>query len=116
WGNQKKWGFLSSINIPDGYRIPKANKLMALWEGICHGWAVAAGGSARPLKTVNIRLPNGKILPFYPDDIKALISLMYANSVVQDNVIVEGLRCDDKRPERDKFGRYIDELPKKEGE
>lgn len=116
WGNQKKWGFVSSIDIPEGYRIPKANRLMALWEGICHGWAVAAGGIERPLKTVTLKLPNGKKLPFYPDDIKALISLMYANSVVQDNVIVEGLRCNDKNPAQDEFGRYIDEMPKKEGE
>lgn len=116
WGNQKKWGFLSSIEIPEGYRVPKANRLMALWEGICHGWAVAAGGYPRPEKTVTITLPDGKKLPFYPDDIKALISLAFANSVVQDNVIVEGFRCNAKRPKKDKNGRYIDELPKKEGE
>ncbi|MBY0516301.1 MAG: hypothetical protein K2P81_05300 [Bacteriovoracaceae bacterium] len=116
WGNSKKWGFLSSIEIPEGYRVPKANTLMALWEGICHGWAVAAGGYPRPLKTVTITLPNGKRLPFYPADIKALVSLMFANSIVQDNVIVEGFRCNAKRPKKDKNGRYIDELPKKEGE
>ncbi len=116
WGNNKKWGFLSSIEIPEGYRLPKSNRLMALWEGICHGWAVAAGVYPRPEKTVEVRLPNGKRLPFYPDDIKALISLFYANSNVQDQVIVEGYRCDDKRPAQDEFGRYVDELPKKEGE
>ncbi|MFP5490142.1 MAG: hypothetical protein ACLGG0_01480 [Bacteriovoracia bacterium] len=116
WGNSKKWGFLSSIEIPEGYRIPKANRLMALWEGICHGWAVAAGVYPRPEKTVTVKLPNGKSLPFYPDDIKALVSLMYANSILQDNVLIEGYRCDDKNPPQDEFGRFIDEMPKKEGE
>ncbi len=108
WGNEKKWGFLSAIALPDGYRIPKANKFMALWEGICHGWAVAAGHSPRPEKTVFVTLPNGKRMPFYPNDIKALISLMWANSTIQSNVIFEGNRCNKKSPDKDKFGRYID--------
>lgn len=108
WGNEKKWGFLSAIEIPDGYRIPNANKLMALWEGICHGWAVAAGHSPRPEKTVTVTLPNGKKMPFYPNDIKALVSLMWANSTIQSNVIFEGNRCNKKNPDKDKYGRYID--------
>ena len=116
WGETKKWGFLSSIDIPEGYRIPKANKLMAFWEGICHGWAVAAGTYPRPTKTVEITLPDGRILPFYPHDIKALVSLYYANSILQDNVMIEGYRCNEKNIPKDKFGRHIDNLPKKAGE
>lgn len=116
WGEKKKWGFLSSIALPQGYRIPKANKLMAFWEGICHGWAVAAGTYPRPSKTVTVTLPDGRKLPFYPHDIKALISLYYANSVLQDNVLIEGYRCNEKNIKKDQFGRHIDELPKKEGE
>jgi hypothetical protein len=108
WGEKKKWGFLSSIDLPAGYRIPEASKLMALWEGICHGWAVAAGHTDRPEKTVWVTLPNNKKMPFYPNDIKALISLMWANSTIQDAVIVEGLRCNRKSPKKDDFGRYID--------
>ena len=108
WGEKKKWGFLSSIDVPAGYRIPEGNSLMALWEGICHGWAVAAGHYDRPEKTVWVRLPNGKKMPFYPNDLKALISLLWANSTIQDNVIVEGLRCNQKMPQKDEFGRYID--------
>ncbi len=108
WGNEKKWGFLSAIEIPEDHRIPNANKLMALWEGICHGWAVAAGHSPRPEKTVEVTLPNGKKMPFYPNDIKALVSLMWANSTIQSNVIFEGNRCNKKNPDKDKFGRYID--------
>jgi hypothetical protein len=114
WGNEKKWGFLTSINLPEGYRVPEGNRLMALWEGICHGWTTAAGNVPRPERTVEVKLPNGKMLPFYPNDIKALVSLLWANSMVQDNVIVEGLRCNLKYPTKDKFGRYIDK-PAKDG-
>jgi hypothetical protein len=108
WGNEKKWGFLSKIDLPDGFRIPTANKLMALWEGICHGWAVAAGHYERAENTVWVTLPNGKRMPFYPNDIKALVSLLWANSNIQGNVIFEGNRCNRKNPDRDKHGRYID--------
>jgi len=108
WGHEKKWGFLSSIAVPDGYKIPDASEMMALWEGICHGWAVAAGHTPRPQNTVYVTLPNGKRMPFYPSDVKALISLMWANSNVQDNVIVEGNRCNRKHPDTDKYGRFID--------
>src|SRR5690606_16533967 len=102
------WGFLTKIDLPMGYKIPDTNKYMALWEGICHGWAVAAGIVPRPTQTVWVKLPNGKNMPFYPNDIKALASLLWANSDVQGQVLVEGLRCNRKFPDRDKHGRYID--------
>lgn len=108
WGKGKKWSFLSSILLPQDYRIPKASSLMATWEGICHGWATAAGQYPRPEKTVRVTLQDGRSLPFYPDDIKALTSLMWANSIVQDNVIIEGFRCKEKNPKRDNYGRYVD--------
>ena len=108
WGAKKKWGYLSSIDLPAGYRIPKASSFLALWEVICHGWAVAAGHYDRPEKTVWVTLPNKKKMPFYPTDLKALISLMWANSTVQDSVISEGLRCNRKSPKKDEHGRFID--------
>ncbi len=108
WAAKKKWGYLSSIDLPAGYRIPKASSFLALWEGICHGWAVAAGHYDRPEKTVWVTLPNKKKMPFYPNDLKALISLMWANSTVQDAVISEGLRCNRKSPKKDEHGRFID--------
>lgn len=108
WGEEKQWGFRESMELPDGYRIAKHTKSMATWEGICHGWALAAGYSPRPEKTVEIPLPNGKILPFYPDDLKALASLMWAHSDVQGHVKFEGKRCNEYTPKRDKYGRYYD--------
>lgn len=111
WGNQKINGFLTKIDMPPGYRLPKANTRMAMWEGICHGWALAAGGYPEPVKTVHVTLPNGKRMPFYPTDIKALISLSFANSVVQNETLIEGFRCNNKNPRQDEYGRYIDQLP-----
>jgi hypothetical protein len=108
WGTGKKWEFLTKIDLPDGYRIPEASKFMALWEGICHGWALGAGYTPRPEKTIFITLPNGKKMAVYPNDIKALASLMWANSNIQDNVLLEGNRCNKRNPDKDKFGRFID--------
>ncbi len=116
WGNEKMTGFISSIDMPEGYRLTTPSTSMAFWEGICHGWALAAGGHPRPENTVTVTLPNGKRLPFYPTDLKALVSLAYANSLVQDNVLMEGLRCNDSRPRRDSFGRYVDRVPERESE
>ncbi len=107
-GEQKNWGFLGSIDLPEGFRIPVAKKTLAFWEGICHGWALGAGYIPRPEKTVFINLPNGKQVPFYPNDIKALASQVWANSDLQDNAIFEGNRCNKKDPDQDQFGRYID--------
>jgi CheY-like chemotaxis protein len=47
-------------------------------------------------------------MPFFPNDIKALVSLMWAHSTIQSNVIFEGNRCNKKNPDKDKYGRYID--------
>lgn len=108
WGRGKQWDFLTKIELPDGYRIPEPSKFMALWEGICHGWALGAGYTPRAEKTFHVSLPNGKRMAVYPSDVNALASLMWANSTIQDNVLFEGNRCNKKNPDKDKYGRYID--------
>lgn len=112
WGNNKSWGYVTSIDMPAGYRFPQPKDNIALWEGICHGWALAAGGFPRPEHTVDVILPNGKRLAFYPTDIKALVSLTVANSTVQDAVLMEGGRCNEMNPPTDEWGRYTDVVPK----
>lgn len=112
WKHDMKWDFLTSIDLPGPeYEIKKENYIIANWEGICHGWAPASGIVPKPVKTVNVTLPDGRSLPFFPEDIKALISLTWANSLVQDNILSEGLRCKRRFPKKDKFGRYYDEIP-----
>lgn len=112
WNKDMKWDYLTSIEFPgDEYEIEKKNYIVANWEGICHGWAPASGVVPKPEKTVVATLPDGRKLPFYPEDIKGLISLTWANSLVQDQVLSEGLRCKRISPKRDKYGRYYDTIP-----
>ena len=51
------------------------------WMGICHGWAPAAYMDPRPRKSVKAVDPKGGIITFYPDDIKALSTLKWANGI-----------------------------------
>jgi hypothetical protein len=127
WGEKKKHGFVSQIHWDmaqeyyrdssvnhENYVLKELNSLMALWEGICHGWSTAAGTVPRPEHSFEITLDGknaGKKLKFYPDDIKGLASLFWANSLVQDEIIMEGLRCNEKNPSRDEFGRFYDSKP-----
>lgn len=69
------------------------------WEGICHGWAPASSFMKRPTKKFTVASIDGRFnIPFYPDDLKALGSLLWANSLIQDNSMVEGIRCDTNNP------------------
>lgn len=61
------------------------------WRGICDGWASAAQKMPRPVKSVTVKNPEGLTITFYPEDIKALGSLMYGRS--QGPVIFLGKRC-----------------------
>jgi hypothetical protein len=111
WKNDMKWEFITSIDLPgEDFEIEKKNYIVANWEGICHGWAPASGVVPKPEKTVIVTLPDGRKMPFYAEDIKGLISLTWANSLIQDNVISEGLRCKRRDPARDKYGRFYDNI------
>jgi hypothetical protein len=48
------------------------------WYGICDGWAAAACMLKRPRKAVSVMAADGKQLIFYPSDIKALASQLWA--------------------------------------
>lgn len=117
------------------YAPKKKNTMMALWEGICHGWSTAAGIVPRPKKSVVFNLPDGRELKFYPDDLKGLAAMLWANSLIQDGkynpvneknenlvaengekavtggIIMQGLRCNNKKPKTDEWGRYYDAAP-----
>ncbi len=116
WKNDMKWNYIRSIDMPEGeeggdWEIEKKNYIVANWEGICHGWAPAAGVVPKPQKTVYASLPDGRKVTFYPEDIKGLVSQTWANSIVQDHVLSEGLRCKRRMPKSDKYGRYYDHIP-----
>ncbi len=61
------------------------------WRGICDGWASASQKMPRPVKDVVINAPNGMPLRFFPEDIKALGSLLYARA--QSAPAFLGKRC-----------------------
>lgn len=108
----------------DNYVIKEKNTYMATWEGICHGWSTASGIVPRPRKSVTFKLRDGRDLKFYPEDIKGLVSYMWANSLIQDGrwydnqgkpqgggILMQGLRCNEKSPKTDEWGRYYDSKP-----
>ena len=76
------------------------------WFGICHGWAPAAFMVERPLKPIRLLAADGETyIKFYPADIKALASLLWAKGSFPSKFI--GGRCNDKDPEKDDNGRVI---------
>ncbi len=83
-----------------------ANGEVESWMGICHGWAPASYMMERPLNKIFLPSFDGKYkIPFYPADIKALASLLWAK--VQTPVRFLGGRCNEKEPETDENGRII---------
>jgi hypothetical protein len=76
------------------------------WFGICHGWAPAAYMLQRPQKVVEIPAYHHDFqVKFYPSDIKALASYLWA--VSQPRVRFIGGRCNDKDPKKDENGRVL---------
>jgi hypothetical protein len=76
------------------------------WFGICHGWAPAAFMMARPSKVIEVPAQKGDYkIKFYPHDLKALASLLWASA--QPEVRFIGGRCNDKDPEKDENGRVL---------
>ena len=64
------------------------------WMGICHGWAAAAFMHERPANPVQVKGYKGEDLLFYPSDIKALTSLLWAKNDYQSRFV--GGRCNTK--------------------
>jgi hypothetical protein len=62
-----------------------------IWRGICDGWASAGQMMPRPRRSVVMNTPEGTPVTFYPEDIKALGSLLYARA--QGEPIFIGKRC-----------------------
>ena len=81
---------------------------VAKWHGYCHGWAPAATLAKRPSLAIEVPTADGRSkVRFFPSDIKALISALWANALPETRLI--GSRCDVANPEKDANGRVIDE-------
>jgi hypothetical protein len=57
------------------------------WFGICHGWAPATYFFKKPSKSVQVVAQDGTKITFFPDDIKGLASLYFANLIYKTNFI-----------------------------
>ncbi|WP_020410181.1 pre-peptidase C-terminal domain-containing protein [Hahella ganghwensis] len=77
------------------------------WMGLCHGWAPAAYMLPRPKHSVTVTSTEGRDIKFYPSDIKALGTLLWAEA--SPGVRFIGGRCNTKRPEKDENGRILDQ-------
>jgi hypothetical protein len=87
-----------------GKQYYDATKEVETWMGICHGWAPAAFVVPEPKKSFDVDLPGlNKKLKFYPDDVKALVSQLWAETQVPVSFV--GGRCNDKKPKIDESGR-----------
>lgn len=95
---------------------------LTFWTGMCHGWSPAAIAHPAPLKTVEAISVDGQYtIPFYPNDIKQLLSHTFANNIKafvnddriqtsgdpamwsQDNIMpIHGYACRQKRPRIDR--------------
>ncbi len=74
------------------------------WMGLCHGWAAAAYMLPRATKSIELKTKvDAKPIKFYPADIKALATLLWAQSAPRSRLI--GDRCNEKEVRRDSRGR-----------
>jgi len=97
-------GTLTGAMWAEGKSYHDANGSVEPWMGICHGWAPASYMLPRPRKVVTALAADGRTnLRFYPSDIKALASLLWANARTVTKFI--GSRSNDKDPETDEVGR-----------
>lgn len=94
----------------EGYRYNQMEGKVPTWFGICDGWSGSSLVLPRPQYPVKLPiLINGeqKEITFYPDDLKALASSLWAKGYYEHNFI--GGRCDTENPKRDReSGRLTD--------
>jgi hypothetical protein len=100
---------LTKYSIEEGRSYFEKDGKVETWMGICHGWAPAAFMMDRPEKLVKVLAADGEtMIPFYPSDIKALGSLLWAKKSPYTRFI--GGRCNKKELNRDAdSSRIIDQ-------
>ena len=98
---------LTRYALSEGESLYKESGVVAEWMGICHGWAPAAYMLLRPTHSIKVMTAKGYDITFYPSDIKALASLLWANASTPTKFI--GGRCNVRDPKTDENGRVIDQ-------
>jgi hypothetical protein len=98
---------LTAAALRPGKRIYDDHKNVESWVGICHGWAPASYMLDRPRNSITVTAADGITrINFYPSDIKALSSYLWANLPFRARFI--GGRCKVSNPARNNTGRIID--------
>lgn len=73
------------------------------WNGICDGWAYASIVFPRPVKPVTLSTPSGRLVTWFPEDIKALGSYLLARTNTDYFSSMGyrflGARCKSRRPD-----------------
>lgn len=99
-------GVLTQSAWNDGQGYFRESGRVETWMGLCHGWAPASYLAPRPTRSVEVMAFDGKTtIRFYPADIKALTTLLWANARVQ--LRNAGGRCNERSPRTDGAGRAI---------
>ncbi len=77
---------------------------VATWEGICHGWS-SASHLDQPImsQSVVVMSPTGVPVTFYPEDLKGLTSMLWANASVNTRFV--GNTCKVANPPKNQYGR-----------
>jgi hypothetical protein len=98
---------LTAFNWNEAANYRKQNGLVDTWMGLCHGWAAASIHESRPSTMIEVLSFDGRTrIPFYPSDIKALATTLWARANVPSNFV--GGRCDEKAPAKDpQSGRIL---------
>ena len=98
---------LTHAALANGKGYYDASGSVETWMGICHGWAAASYMLPRPVHATVVTAADGHTkIDFYPSDIKALASLLWANAPGPTRFV--GQRCEIKDPPTDPAGRIID--------
>ncbi len=111
WSPSEKYDLLAgdeSFALTNQQKNEGANYLgedgnVESWFGICHGWAPASVFVPPPLHPVDSVGARGVKVRWYPDDIRAIVTLAWANGNFRSNFI--GGRCNAKKIERYENGR-----------
>ncbi len=99
---------LTKYSWSQGSKYIKGANGVPSWAGICHGWAAAASMKvAIPTGSLTFKSPSGLSVNFYPQDVKALQSMLWANSPPKTRFV--GDRCEIAKLPRDSVGRIIDD-------
>lgn len=107
-GNYEQQSVLQTAN-PKNFVWAEKGFTLAYWSGICDGWSPAALHLPRPVKPVTLIGAKGHPITFFPEDIKALGSYLFARTNTPYfqtmNYQFSGMRCDEKgKPNRDGSG------------